>query len=84
MNNTSKRLQLYFPYPLYLELKNEMEKKGKSMASIVRDAVEKFLGSEESSWEKDPINKIIGMCNTDITDISYNHDKYLYGKGKKK
>ena len=82
MHNASKRLQLYFPYQLYMELKNQSKKNGKSMAEIVRCALEEFFSYDKSRWENDPINKIVGMCNDDITDASYNHDKYLYGKRK--
>jgi predicted DNA-binding antitoxin AbrB/MazE fold protein len=32
---------------------------------------------------EDPLEKVIGICNTGRTDGAENHDKYLYGKKRR-
>lgn len=84
MSSSTKRVQLYFPQDMFLKIKEEAKKRKKSMAEIVREAIDNFLQPQNANWENDSLNKIIGLCKEDISDSSYNHDKYIYGWEKKK
>lgn len=80
---SEKRTQVYFPRKLYAEVQKRAKAESKSMAEIVREAVEKYLSEKKIDWENDPIFKLEGICDSDVEDLSINHDYYLYG-GKKK
>lgn len=73
-----QRFQLYFPVELYLRLKEAAARQGTSIADFVRRAAEKAL-SEGASVGPDPLDKIVGKGRSKDRDLSYHHDKYLYG-----
>ncbi len=81
-----KRTQVYFPEELYNRLKKRAEKEGKSVAAIIREASEEYLKKEEKEidWENDPIFKLAGIFESKESDLSINHDHYLYGAPKRK
>jgi plasmid stability protein len=81
-----KRTQVYFPEELYKRLKKRAKQEGKSVASLIREASERYLKEEEEKidWENDPLLKAIGFCKADVDDLSINHDHYLYGAPKRK
>ncbi|HAR46527.1 MAG: hypothetical protein A2X56_13635 [Nitrospirae bacterium GWC2_57_13] len=80
---SEKRTQVYFPEKLYRDVQKRAQEESKSVAAVVREAVEKYLSDREIDWENDPIFKLEGICSSGLTDLSVNHDYYLYG-GKKK
>ena len=73
-----QRFQLYFPVELYLRLKDAAIRHNTSIADFVRRAAERALAGEPRK-ERDPIYRIVGQGHSKDTDLSYNHDKYLYG-----
>ena len=79
-----QRFQLYFPVELYLRLKDSAARQGTSIAAFVRAAAEKALSEGEKPGEPDPLDKIVGRGRSKDTDLSYRHDKYLYGWVKEK
>lgn len=81
---SEKRTQVYFPLNLYRKLKRKAKEKSKSSAAIIREAVERYLEKEEIDWENDPIFKLVGIGSSRLGDLAENHDRYLYGKEKKK
>lgn len=82
MSIAEKRTQVYFPFEMYKRIAKKAKKESKSVASVVREAVEKYVKEEDETidWENDPFFKIVGIANSGIKDLSVNHDKYLYGK----
>ncbi|HOV22348.1 MAG TPA: ribbon-helix-helix domain-containing protein [bacterium] len=76
---------LYFPKELYADMKKISKKLGISIAEYVRQVVQKDIESriKEIDWENDPLWDIIGIGETKESDISINHDHYLYGGQKK-
>lgn len=58
-----KRTQVYFPMELYREIEKKAKKESKSMASVVREAVERYLKEEEYEidWGKYPFIKAAGF-----------------------
>lgn len=77
----SKRTQLYFPDPLFDELKRQAKKRHCSMAEVVRSAVKDFLAKKEvQDWNRDPLWEMIGKAESKEGDLSIHHDRYLYGR----
>ncbi len=77
-----KRTQMYFPQELYQKLQKRAKAESRSVASIVREAVEKYLNEKEVVWEKDPLFSLEGILDSELTDLVENHDRYLYGEKK--
>ena len=73
-----QRFQLYFPVDLYLRLKDAAVRQGTSIADFVRRASERAL-AEESAPKEDSLDRIVGKGRSRDKDLSYRHDKYLYG-----
>lgn len=73
-----QRFQLYFPLELYLRLKEAAARHRTSIAEFVRQAAERALAGE-SSGGRDPLDRIVGKGRSKEKDLSYRHDKYLYG-----
>ncbi len=83
MSIAEKRTQVYFPMELYRKIERKAKDESKSVAAIVREAVEQYLKErEEVDWENDPFFSIVGIADSGKGDLAENHDKYLYGKGK--
>lgn len=78
-----KRTQVYFPEKLYRDVKKRAQAESKSVAAVVREAVEKHLEKKEIDWENDPFFKAAGFFQSDTGDLSVNHDHYLYGAEKR-
>jgi CopG-like RHH_1 or ribbon-helix-helix domain, RHH_5 len=78
-----KRTQVYFPEKLYREVRKRAKAESKSVAAVVREAVERYLKDKEVDWESDPFLKAAGFFKSDSGDLSLNHDHYLYGAKKK-
>lgn len=79
---SEKRTQVYFPEKLYRDVQKRAKEESKSVAAVVREAVEKYLSDREIDWENDPIFKAVGFIKSDVSDLSENHDLYLYGREK--
>lgn len=83
---SEKRTQIYFPEDLYRKISKRARQESKSSAQVIREAVVEYLSKKEAQeidWEGDPIFKLVGIFKSDVTDLSVNHDYYLYGMPKK-
>ncbi|MBA4349456.1 MAG: hypothetical protein C0415_05650 [Thermodesulfovibrio sp.] len=82
-----KRTQVYFPADLYRKAKKKARTESRSFASVVRDAVEKYVREKDSGdfdWDNDPFFKLSGITDSGLGNLSEKHDKYLYKKSRKK
>jgi hypothetical protein len=74
---------LRFPEETFRELKYEASRRGTSLASVVRESVDRYLGrapeSEAPKFGEDPMDGWIGAIASSAGDESSNHDHYLYG-----
>ncbi|MBP7508591.1 MAG: ribbon-helix-helix protein, CopG family [Prolixibacteraceae bacterium] len=76
----TKRVQFFFPDDLLTEIERESQRREVSMAQFVREAVNKYLEEiKGKSSEKDTLDELAGFIEIG-TDLSENHDKYLYGE----
>jgi len=81
--STLKRTQMYIQEDILIKLKKKADAEKTTVAGIVRNAVSEFLGKEKAKdWAKDPLWSMVGSSSSKERDLSVNHDKYLYGKGK--
>ena len=59
------------------------ERRGVSLATLVREAVDQYLGRGDEGTElvlgSDPADRMIGAVIGAAGDESVNHDHYLYG-----
>ncbi len=78
-----KRTQVYFPEKLYRDVQKRAKAESKSVAAVVREAVRKHLVEKEIDWKTDSIFKLVGIMKTGATDLSVNHDHYIYGIKKR-
>jgi predicted DNA-binding protein len=80
----SKRTQIYLPEELYYRLKEKSRYTGKPMAEFIRESLEKYLEEDEKTrlYPNDPIWQITGKGQSNDGDLSANHDRYLYTRGK--
>ena len=84
------RTQIYLPEALHHRLKNRARILRRSMAEQVREALERYLDTEEAPrpipndpiWDL-PSHAIEGSSGS-RTDIAARHDDYLYGWNKRK
>lgn len=83
---SEKRTQVYFPVDLYRRIEKQAKKESRSSASLIREAVGKYLAEaqeKEIDWENDPFFKLVGIAKSGMRDLSTNLDHYLYGAKKK-
>ena len=83
--HTAVRLQTYFSRPLYQRLQEQTHREGKSLAQVVREAVEEYLVTreQERAVPDDPLWKIPTLVAQHPAngpkDGAARHDDYLYG-----
>lgn len=77
-----KRTQVYFPEKLYRDVQKRAKTESKSVAAVVREAVQKYLAKNEIDPARDPFINAAGFIESGATDMSVNHDHYIYGSGK--
>ncbi|MFH1712678.1 MAG: hypothetical protein ABH896_00610 [Candidatus Jacksonbacteria bacterium] len=78
-----QRTQVYLPYNILEQVKEIAYNEEASMASIIRKIIGQGLSKKKLRQKKDICNllkelSVKGNKNTP-TDLSANHDKYLYG-----
>lgn len=72
------------PKDVLRSLKLKALQEDKSVAQLIREAIEQILFKGERDlgkreFEKDPFLKIIGMCRTGVKDGAIHHDRDIYG-----
>ena len=73
-----------FDQESYQRLKFLAVEERKSLAQLIREAVEKAYGAPKRStsqkdWHKDPFLRTVGICATGIPDGAVRHDRDIYG-----
>jgi predicted transcriptional regulator len=72
------------PEELLKALKHRAVEERKSVNQMIREAIERSLGSFPSRGgaEKDAFEEVIGIGRSGVKDGSSRHDQYLYGIDK--
>jgi len=78
-----KTTNLRFSEETYRELRYQAARRGKSLASLVRESVDRYLGRTDENdgipFGDDPVDALVGSIAGGPGDESVNHDHYLYG-----
>jgi hypothetical protein len=76
MNETKKMpFQVYLREDQVAALRTVAERRGESIAALVREGVDMFL--EDLPPEEDPLLDLIGLYDSGVGDLAENHDAYL-------
>ncbi len=75
-----RRKQLYLDEATERALKRVALRTGRSEASHVREALQRYLGAQTET-DDDPLAGLIGLvpAGEGPDDVAENHDHYLYG-----
>lgn len=78
-----RRKQLYLDESADRALKRLAARTGRSEASHVREAIDRYLGDHHED-DTDPLEALIGLVPDEHgpDDVAENHDHYLYGAPK--
>ena len=81
MATTLKRTQMYFPEEMLQQVRQIADSEHTTIAAVVRNAVGEFLKKKkEIDWDNDPLLSIVEQAEgSGRSDVSVNHDAYLYG-----
>ena len=78
-----RRKQIYLDEASERGLKRLAARTGRSEASLIREALQRYLASGGDNVD-DPLEKLIGLVadETGPDDVAEEHDHYLYGAPK--
>ncbi len=79
-----RRKQIYLDEKSEASLKKLALLKKTSEASLIREAIHKFLAEVERKQytKQNPLYRIVGLCERGRADAAENHDRYLYREDK--
>ena len=80
-----RRKQIYLDAASERGLKRLSARTGRSEASLIREALQRYLASGGDQVD-DPLEKLIGLVadETGPDDVAEEHDHYLYGAPKER
>ncbi|HET6684876.1 MAG TPA: CopG family transcriptional regulator [Gaiella sp.] len=81
-----RRKQIYLDEANERALKRLAARTGRSEASLIREALERYLAPGGGDDEHDPLERLIGLVadETGPDDVAEEHDHYLYGTPKER
>lgn len=81
-----RRKQIYLDDASERALKRLAAQTGRSEASLIREALQRYLGAGGDHDDDDPFEKLIGLVadETGPDDVAEEHDHYLYGAPKER
>jgi hypothetical protein len=75
METKKKPLQIYLRQDQVQALRNVAERRGESIAALVREGVDLLL--EGLPPEEDPLLDLVGLFDSGAGDLAEKHDQYL-------
>lgn len=80
-----RRKQIYLDEASERSLKRLAARTGRSEASHIREALQRYLG-RGAAPDDDPLERLIGLVEDadGPEDVAENHDHYLYGAPKER
>ena len=77
------RINVRLPQASHRELELRARRRGTTIATLVREAVDRYLGQHQTGQTlalgDDTADRLIGMFEGSAGDESVDHDRYLYG-----
>jgi plasmid stability protein len=79
-----RRKQIYLDDASERALKRRAARTGRSEASLIREALQRYLANGDDHPGDDPLERLIGLVpdETGPDDVAEEHDHYLYGVPK--
>ncbi len=74
------RTQIYLEPSQFEMLRNRARREGKSLASVIREAVDEYLGIKVTRRGEDPLYRAIGIGRGDGAAVAENYEDFLYGE----
>ena len=80
-----RRKQIYLDEASERGLKRLSARTGRSEASLIREALQRYLATG-GDHDEDPLERLIGLVpdETGPDDVAEEHDHYLYGAPKER
>ena len=80
------RAQIYIEEDQMRQLKLEAEREHLAVSELIRHAIDRLLKTRAKNidWDKDPLSKAIGKIKLTVSDAAVEHDRYLYGRRKRR
>ncbi len=75
------RTQIYLEQGQYELLRSRARREGKSLASLIREALDEYLGRKGPRGRLDPLRRVIGIGEGDGAAVAENVEDFLYGDG---
>jgi hypothetical protein len=72
---THRPTQVYLRPEQLAALKHLSEQRKVPVAQLVREGVDRVLA--DVPWDQDPLWQIVGIADSDVTDLAEKHDEYL-------
>jgi hypothetical protein len=72
-----KRIQILLTGEQERAVRRRAAKSGRSIASVVRDAVERFVATDDSAATQRDVLQVFGKHASGAHDVSEKHDRYL-------
>ena len=81
-----RRKQIYLDEASERALKRLAARTGRSEASLIREALQRYLRPGDAGHDHDPLERLIGLVpdETGPDDVAEEHDHYLYGAPKER
>lgn len=74
------RTQIYLETSQYELLGSRARREGKSMAALIREILDEYLGGKASAGRRDPLHRAIGIGKADGSPVAENHQDFLYSE----
>ena len=73
------RTQIYLEQGQYELLRARARREGKSLAAVIRDSVDAYIGGAAAKAAPDPLQRVIGIGKGDGMAVAENYEDFLYG-----
>jgi hypothetical protein len=74
------RTQIYLEPGQYEMLRARARRQGRSLASLIREALDEYLGIKASRSGADPLHRAVGIGKGDGAAVAENYEDFLYGE----
>jgi hypothetical protein len=74
------RTQIYLEQNQYELLRARARREGKSLAAVIRDSVDAYIGGPVAKAARDPLQRVIGIGKGDGAAVAENYEDFLYGE----
>ena len=74
------RTQIYLEDAQYEVLRGRARREGKSLAAVIREILDEYLGGPRPRSTRDRFSDVVGIGEGDGSRVAENYEEYLYGE----